>query len=60
MEDKRRSDRCIHGAPFPCAQCKANRRWNEAATRKKLTEAEFEAIYRVGEQPPSQREGAEQ
>ena len=37
--------RCIHGAAFPCAQCKANRSWNEAATRQKLTEPEFEARY---------------
>lgn len=37
--------RCIHGGEFPCPQCRANRAWNEAATGKKLTEAEFEAIY---------------
>jgi len=37
--------RCIHGGGFPCAQCRANRGWNEAATGCKLSEAEFEAQY---------------
>ncbi len=37
--------RCIHGEEFPCCQCQANRRWNEAATGKRLTEREFEARY---------------
>ncbi len=37
--------RCLHLSPFPCLQCHANRRWNEAATGKKLTDAEFESIY---------------
>ncbi len=40
---------CIHGCWFPCAQCLENRHWNEAATGKKLTEAEFEAIYALPE-----------
>ncbi len=39
--------RCIHGEEFPCAQCKANRERNEAATGKKLTEAEFEDQYAI-------------
>lgn len=37
--------RCIHGNEFPCAQCKANRSWNEAATGNALTDAEFEKAY---------------
>lgn len=37
--------RCIHGCEFPCAQCVANRRWNEMATGKVLTEREFETRY---------------
>lgn len=37
--------RCIHGEQFPCAQCSANRRHNEAATGRKLTEREFRGIY---------------
>jgi hypothetical protein len=37
--------KCIHGCEFPCQQCKANRRTNEAATGRKLTEDEFELLY---------------
>lgn len=37
--------RCIHGEKFPCAQCRANRHTNEAATGKKLSEREFEETY---------------
>ena len=37
--------RCVHGETFPCEQCNANRRWNEVATGKKLTDAEFEREY---------------
>jgi hypothetical protein len=43
--------RCIHGEEFPCCQCKANRAWNEASARKKMTEAEFEALYTIQEEP---------
>lgn len=37
--------RCLHGGVFPCAQCLANRRWNELATGIKLTDREFEEQY---------------
>ncbi len=36
---------CIHGGIFPCAQCKANRSWNQAATGNTLTEEEFRDRY---------------
>ncbi len=39
--------RCVHGSVFPCLQCLANRRWNELATDRRLTETEFEAKYVV-------------
>lgn len=40
-------DHCIHGLQFPCAQCLANRRTNEAATGKRLTEDEFIELYKL-------------
>ncbi len=37
--------RCIHGGLFPCQQCVSNRRWNECATKTRLSEVDFELIY---------------
>ncbi len=42
--------RCIHGEIFPCAQCHANRLWNEAATGNPLTDQQFEATYAAREE----------
>jgi hypothetical protein len=46
---------CIHGNRFPCGQCRANRSWNAAATREKLTDAEFEKAYVYVAPPPEGR-----
>ncbi len=46
------TDLCIHLCPFPCPQCHANRRWNEGATGRALTEEEFAAAYR---EPPRRK-----
>ena len=29
------TERCSHGSPYPCVQCDANRRWNEAVTDRR-------------------------
>ena len=39
---------CIHAGVFPCEQCVAGREGNEAATGKKLTDAEFERRFARG------------
>jgi hypothetical protein len=44
-------ERCLHGGTFPCLQCHANRRWNEAATGQRLTDSEFETEYTAQEKP---------
>lgn len=38
--------RCLHNGSFPCCQCLSNRKCNEAATGRKLTE-EFEQQYAI-------------
>jgi hypothetical protein len=37
---------CVHGAPFPCDLCRANRSGSEDATGYRLSEVEFEVVYR--------------
>lgn len=37
--------RCIHGARFPCAQCRASRSQDEATTGQRLTDRELEERY---------------